>query len=243
MNRYLFSFVLTIILYSSFVVFIFFNTKESINIKKQNTKSGKIAFYVLEERKEVKKIKRIEEVKEIKIKEEVKKIIKTKKIKKNIIKKPVKKVIKKKKTTPKKAILKKETKKILPKKKSFKDVLKKFEEKKLLDKKLKTLINNDIKKEELKKIQNKYYSKIKQTIDKNKYYPKSARRRGIEDRVKITFEISKKGELLSFHILEGKSIFHKSTARALQNSFPLLPPKELRNNIITLTLNLEYNLY
>ena len=91
--------------------------------------------------------------------------------------------------------------------------------------------------------QHKYYSQIKQTIDKNKSYPQVAVRRGIQGEVKIQFTISKDGELLSYKILDGQKIFFKSISEAIQNSFPLTPPNDIFTSNLDLKLTLHYKLY
>ena len=105
----------------------------------------------------------------------------------------------------------------------------------------KEIVKTDLK--QLKIKQHKYYSQIKQTIDKNKFYPKVAVRRGIQGEVKIQFTISKDGELLSYKILDGEKIFFNSISEAIQNSFPLAPPTDLFTSNLDLKLTLHYKLY
>ena len=68
-------------------------------------------------------------------------------------------------------------------------------------------------------------------------------KRGIEGIVKIKFMISKDGELLSFNIIEGKRVFKKSISKAVKNSFPLTPPKNLLTKNTSLSLMINYRLY
>ncbi len=92
-------------------------------------------------------------------------------------------------------------------------------------------------------LRNQYYTKIKNTINKNKSYPKIAIRRGIEGEVKVRFTISPKGGLISYKILEGKKVFKKSVVTAIKNSFPLEAPKGLFKNNLDLFISIKYNLY
>jgi protein TonB len=167
---------------------------------------------------------------------------------KKIVKKIEKKVIKK--INPKKIV-----KKIEPLVKPKKIVKKQIE--KPIKKITEQIVANQIKKnksivkkqtvqtdtKQLQVKQNKYYAQIKQTIDKNKSYPKVAVRRGIQGDVLIQFTISRTGELLSFKILDGKKIFFKSIHEAVKNSFPLCPPKDLFTSNLDLKLTLQYKLY
>ena len=164
-----------------------------------------------------------------------------------------------KKINPKKILPKEIVKKIEPKKKPItktKKIVKKLVEQKI-QKPTKQMVTNQIKQQksppkketiqtDTKQLvinQNKYYTKIKQTIDKNKSYPKIAVRRGIQGEVKIQFTISKNGELLSFKILDGKKIFFKSISEAIQSSFPITPPNDIFTSSLDLKLTLHYKLY
>lgn len=222
MNRYAKSFTITLLLYIAIFISFLYSSEEP-QIKSSQTKSDQVVkFTIIQEAKPVVKKKEII-VKKKEIKKVIKKKVATKKIKPKIIEKK-KQIIKKKKTTEiKKTIVKQQIKKnksIQKITKNHQDTLKKH-----------------------KYNQKKYYTKIKETINKNKSYPRVAVKRGIEGIVKINFTISKNGELLSFHIKEGKKIFQKSITKAVQNSFPLIPPKGLLDSNISLSLTINYYLY
>jgi protein TonB len=87
-----------------------------------------------------------------------------------------------------------------------------------------------------------YYTQIKEHINKNKSYPKIAVKRGIEGVVKVQFTISKRGELISFQMIEGKRIFKNSILNAVTNSFPLKPPKGALTSNTKLSLMVQYKL-
>jgi len=95
-------------------------------------------------------------------------------------------------------------------------------------------------------IQNKkreYFALVKNTIDKYKYYPQNALRRGIECEMKVKFTISSMGELLSFEMIEGNKMFHNSVKEAIEKSFPLLPPKNIlaENEVLSLVISYAIN--
>ncbi len=58
-------------------------------------------------------------------------------------------------------------------------------------------------------------------INENKRYPMSARRRGVEGDVSVKFIVLSNGGVDAIEILEGKSIFTKSTIAAIEDSFPV----------------------
>ena len=233
MNRYIQSFALTFILYVSiFISFLYsFDEIESIN---PTQKKGEqiVKFTILQEPKPKEKKEVITQKKEIKKveKKSIQQKTITKKIKPKEIEQKKNTILQKKKTPEEKKVIK--TKQTI--------VKQQIKQNKSL---LKNTINHQdiVKKRKLN--QNKYYNKIKQTINQNKSYPRIAIKRGIEGIVKINFTISKHGELLSFNILEGKRVFKKSIAQAVKNSFPLTPPKDLLTSNTSLSLKIAYKLY
>ena len=236
-KRYFNSFFVASIFYSFLIITLLYSFEE-VSIAPSDTKHSlqNVQFTLINLPKEIEKPK--VEKKEI--------------IKKEIVKKPEPKVEKKivKKINPEKISPKQIVKKPEPKVEK-KEIVKKVEETK------KQIVANQIKKsdstekkeivktdlKQLKIKQHKYYSQIKQTIDKNKFYPKVAVRRGIQGEVKIQFTISKDGELLSYKILDGEKIFFNSISEAIQNSFPLAPPTDLFTSNLDLKLTLHYKLY
>jgi len=106
-----------------------------------------------------------------------------------------------------------------------------------------TKVIDDNKNKVKKLLQQKYFTQIKQLINQNKLYPKIAIKRGIEGVVKISFTISKHGELLSVHIIEGKKVFQKSIKQAVKKSFPNIPPPGIFDKNVQLSLTIAYKLY
>ncbi|MFT7860158.1 MAG: TonB family protein [Sulfurimonas sp.] len=58
-------------------------------------------------------------------------------------------------------------------------------------------------------------------INQNKRYPRSARRRGIEGDVDVKFVVLADGGVSGIEVVEGKSIFHRATRAAIEDSFPI----------------------
>ena len=262
MNRYLSSFILTTIVYSLIFVSFLYSFEVNKNVHSQPQQSfNNIKFTVIEKTIEApKKVEKKENPKEkiVKKKPEPKKeqIVKKetpKKIEKKVIKKelakkkpePKKQIVKKKPEPKKEEIVKKETSKKIEK------VVKKPEAK--LDKKI---AKQQIKQQHVPVKQNKpsidqelinakknnYFKTIKESISKNKTYPNIAVRRGIQGDVKISFTISKEGELIAFKIIEGKKVFKKSIQSAIEKTFPIKPPKDIFLSNTDLFLTIAYRL-
>jgi len=88
----------------------------------------------------------------------------------------------------------------------------------------------------------RYYTLVKRTIAKNKRYPRSAIRRGMQGVVKVRFVLSPNGELLQIKSLNGNKIFYNSIKEAIQRSFPLAPPPNLFYENIEISFDMVYKL-
>jgi len=220
MNRYTKSFFITFIVYIIIFVGFLYPFEDDKQLKSTQKKSEQIVKFTIIQEPIV-----IEEKKEI--------IVKKHEIKK------IERII------PKQTITKKLKPKVIEKKKKIiqpKQILVKQQIKQNKSTQKDTKIHQDTLKKR-KENQNKYYTQIKETINKNKSYPKMAIKRGIEGIVKIQFEISKDGKLLSFNIIEGKRVFKKSIEKAVKNSFPLTPPQNTLVSNTSLSLLIDYRLY
>ena len=250
MNRYLLSFIITFILYISlFASYILYFNNEPIN-KAQKVENKRVSFNIIQNTPKKKEPIEKQSIKKQIVQEKIepakaKKIIKEKKLKpkKKIVKKIKKKVIKKKKIKKpnkkvQKHIQKKTTKKVI-KKELIKPVNKKqYETKNIITKttqKKPKKVSNKLEK-------NKFFTHIKALINKNKIYPKRAIRRGVEGKVIVKFTISKDGKLLKITNISGKKIFFKSAKKAIINTFPFAPPKDLFKKDIDFTLIMLYNI-
>ena len=73
-----------------------------------------------------------------------------------------------------------------------------------------------------------YMQQLLAHIENQKYYPRSARSRGIEGNVLVSFELLADGSIKSLQVSGGRSILQNATKQAIQNAIPLpLPPLEL----------------
>ena len=90
--------------------------------------------------------------------------------------------------------------------------------------------------------QERYFTELKNRIDANKTYPKFARERNIEGSVLVEFTISPEGKLISYTIVEGKQVFHKSVQEAILKSFPFPMKESLFVSDLTVKLTIGYTL-
>jgi len=73
-----------------------------------------------------------------------------------------------------------------------------------------------------------YMQQLLAHIESRKYYPRSARSRGVEGNVLVSFELLADGSIKSLQVSGGRSVLQNATKQAIQNSIPLpIPPLEL----------------
>ncbi len=256
MNRYFLSFLIAAFIYISLVFAYIYSLNNQKVIKSTVRKSDEtVRFTVIAQAKPIikPKPKKIEKpkpkpkkIEKPKPKPKPTKIQKPKPKPKPIIK-PKPKKIKKPKPKPKKI------QKPKPEPKKIEQAKPIEKSKKIVPKELKTQIKKNksslVKKvdtqalEKQSILKNEYFNKIRNTINKNKSYPKRAVRRKIQGDVKVKFTISPSGDLISYEIIDGKTIFHNSVANAIKNSFPLKTPNGVFSNNLDLSLVIKYNLY
>ena len=236
MNRYFVSFILVLVFYTSIVVGCVMYLKDKPLTKDVKKVQKRINFKIITKIEPKKIIKKIEKIEKIEIKHKQKRVKPKKKrpIKKRPIKKISKKKISKKKS---KKVDKKEIK--IKKTKSTKPLVTKVE--KIKD--IKTIVIEK-KNEDLKKVtKEEYFKLIRETVNNHKIYPNKARRRGIQGSVKVKFTISKDGFLKNINILSGKKVFYNSVKKAITESFPLIPPKDIFDQDFSLELIMIYRLH
>lgn len=90
--------------------------------------------------------------------------------------------------------------------------------------------------------QQSYFQRLKERINQHKDYPKIAQKRNIEGSVMVEFTISAKGELLSYTIIDGQTLFIKSAEEAIVKSFPFPVEEELFTQSQTIQIKIVYSL-
>ena len=67
---------------------------------------------------------------------------------------------------------------------------------------------------------NKFYKKIRVKINQNKSYPKIAKRRRMQGSVKVSFTVTRSGNVSNIQV-SGPKVFHNSARHAVQSAFPI----------------------
>ena len=73
-----------------------------------------------------------------------------------------------------------------------------------------------------------YMQELLAHIENYKFYPRSARSRGIEGDIQVFFELMADGNIRALKVTRGRSVLQRATQQAVQNAIPLpVPPLEL----------------
>lgn len=196
MRRYLLSFIITSLLYVSAIASVVYMLNSDKNYDDKNVKAEKIQ-----------------------------------KVNFTIITQEEKPTVVKKKSKPKPKIIKKKILKIPePEQKPIKEQKKqeeikepqKFQEK--IVKKQVVSTNTTDKKVCADKVKAKkelFITNLIKKINSNKFYPHTARRRGIEGSIEVGFNILIDGSVDNINMISGKKIFKKSAISAISKSFPV----------------------
>ena len=84
-----------------------------------------------------------------------------------------------------------------------------------------TKVQKTVDKELLQARQDTFLAHLVERINRNKSYPKRARRRGIEGSVKVGFQIFSDGSVDNITLISGRKVFRKSAFEAIAKSFPI----------------------
>ncbi len=85
---------------------------------------------------------------------------------------------------------------------------------------------------------------VRANIIANKRYPRIAKRRHIEGDIKVRFNIMKNGQVSNIRFINGKHIFYKSVKKAIEETFPLTIPSNVKNElpIMDVSLTLHFHI-
>lgn len=93
-----------------------------------------------------------------------------------------------------------------------------------------------------KQSQLNFFRCVKEKINRNKEYPRIAKRRSVEGDTKINFTIFPDGSI-KIHNIEGKKVFINKSREALLDSFPMRIPQDLLMTFpVKLNISLSYRL-
>lgn len=249
-NRHLIAFIVTTMVYGVAIGSIIgFDTQEKVQVQlKEPAQTVKIAVFRENTTQNTQEKITPKESKIIEKKEIVEKKIEPKIVEKveKIIEKPLEKIVEEK---PK--IIEHKVEKVVEVKQTFappqphKEPLPQptpVVKQQVSQQEIPKIVKSEINTQEIQNKKREYFSLVKNMIDKNKYYPQNALRRGIECDIKVKFTISSMGEFLSLEMIEGNKIFHNSVKEAIEKSFPLLPPKNILKGNEVLSLVISYTI-
>jgi len=207
MNRYINAFSISILLHFFLAFIIFFNYKSSPIKETQKEKIIKISLSSIQEVKEVKNLKNIDLKPRNKPKQKIKPKLNQKKLVKKI---PiVKKTIKKDKPKPLNNI-----------------VEQKVINSKPTDLPIKTIAKKKVTKQIDFEAQymDKNIKKIVELLKENLYYPRSARKRGVEGEVVVKFRLLKDSTIDSITIVSSQSkILSRAAIKTIKNLSGMFP--------------------
>jgi len=143
-----------------------------------------------------------------------------------IVEKVTPKIVKK--TEKKKTVKKKVQKKTKTKKKKKK--------KKTIHKQASKQQNHSSKAEK-----NKFWNALRKKIDNHKFYPRIAKKRGMEGTVKVRFTILANGGVGSITV-KGPKIFHRSAKNAVKSAFPISVQKAPISLPTSINITLHYQM-
>jgi protein TonB len=215
MNRNVSSFLITLALYLFAAGLIVFQPNDDNYCDKKNPdeSAGRVCFSVIDE--------------EAPVQEHVPKEKKAEKRVEKKAEKKVEKAIPKKEPLPE--ALEEEAEETIPEPTATQEVAKAEPEQAehpantepQREKAAETMIQKEVDKALLHARQDRFLAHLAERINRNKSYPKSARRRGIEGSVKVGFQLSSDGNVGNITLISGKKVFEKSAFEAIAKSFPM----------------------
>ncbi|MCF6205467.1 MAG: TonB family protein [Sulfurovum sp.] len=89
---------------------------------------------------------------------------------------------------------------------------------------------------------NRFLALIRQKIDRAKFYPRIAQRRGMQGMVKVRFTILSNGHVSNI-VLSGPKVFYASARKAVKSAFPVDVKKATLSLPTTVNLSLRYRIH
>jgi len=92
----------------------------------------------------------------------------------------------------------------------------------------------------LKRKREIYFGKLIGHIEKHKFYPSAARRRGIMGKVSISFQLGDDGGITNLHIISKHKILKQAATEALESALPMPLPEQGVLNSRQIKFNMLY---
>ena len=236
-TRHFISYLITTLLYVGVAVIFFYSKNHhyvSSEIMEEKTIEMSLSTFVPEvvepPKKIIKEVVEPEPIVEEIIEEPLPEPVVEKVVETPIVKKP-KPVIKKRIEKPKKKKVVK--KKVIKKKKVTK---KKKPKKKPSSQQASSKQSKSTKAE-----RNKFWTKLRVKIDRNKFYPRIAKKRGMQGSVKVKFTILANGNVGHISV-SGPKVFYNSARNAVKKAFPINAKKSPISLPTSINLTLRYQL-
>jgi len=93
-----------------------------------------------------------------------------------------------------------------------------------------------------RQIRNRYLARLINHVDARKFYPRPARRRGIEGVVHISFTLLKDGRIANLKVSDGHKLLRKAARQAVKKSLPLPVPPDSLKTPMAIRFGMEYRL-
>lgn len=97
-----------------------------------------------------------------------------------------------------------------------------------------------INRDEIKAKQNIFIADLIHRINKNKSYPHSARRRHVEGSVEVKFKVLADGNVKDIKVVSANRVFEESAMQAIHKSFPMKIDSSIFSFPKEFTINIEY---
>lgn len=88
-----------------------------------------------------------------------------------------------------------------------------------------------------------YFGELAAHIESHKYYPRAARRRGIQGVIQVTFRLLENGSITDLEIRDGHKLLRAATEQALQKAQPLPQPPPQLSTPLNVSYGMEYLLH
>jgi protein TonB len=87
-----------------------------------------------------------------------------------------------------------------------------------------------------------YFSLLQAHIEAHKYYPRAARKQGVEGRVEVSFQLLKNGEVRDIQSSGAHRLLKHAAARAIKEALPLPVPPDSLPMPASIQFSMHYNL-
>lgn len=85
-----------------------------------------------------------------------------------------------------------------------------------------------------------YLSTLLAHIEAHKYYPRSARKKGIQGHVKVSFSLSPSGNISAINVKGGSAILQRAAFKAVNASLPLPKPPESIEEVLPIEYRMAF---